>query len=213
MTPGLAAGDDITHWVGVLVLLPSRKTGKVVSVGIDGRCVAWGSGRGSALFATVSTIACPSSSPPFRTPPCGACRPTCGSQACLLADQLTCLPEATCLLLPATACLPTCLPAYLPACGHLPATACLPAPRCNVQPGSAEGSSFVPLGEEEVVDACLVTLVRPQKKDRIKVLRETHVRAGLLGNLIGVDNSDGIVKLEGTNDMQIIDLALLGRLA
>ena len=63
------------------------------------------------------------------------------------------------------------------------------------------------------MDACLVTLVRPQKKDRIKVLRETHVRAGLLGNLIGVDNSDGIVKLEGTNDMQIIDLALLGRLA
>ena len=86
-----------------------------------------------------------------------------------------------------------------------------------VQPGSSvPGSAFEAQGGEQVLDRQVLTLVLPQKKDRVKLLRdsETGIAAGKTGVLIGIDGPDGIVKCDGSgSDMQIFNMMLLGKLA
>jgi hypothetical protein len=56
----------------------------------------------------------------------------------------------------------------------------------------------------------------PSKKDRVKILGESDTASaqpGACGTLIGIDSSDGIVKVDNTTDLVIIDMRLLGKLA
>jgi transcription elongation factor SPT5 len=50
----------------------------------------------------------------------------------------------------------------------------------------------------------------PAKKDAIKIL--SGEQRGQTGQLLGVDHSDGIVKLDANLDIKILPLALLARL-
>ena len=51
----------------------------------------------------------------------------------------------------------------------------------------------------------------PRKSDKIKILGGAH--RGVTGKLIGVDGTDGIVKLEDTLDVKISDMVILAKLA
>ncbi|WZY81767.1 hypothetical protein YC2023_028151 [Brassica napus] len=68
-------------------------------------------------------------------------------------------------------------------------------------------------GEGETVMAIQseVRLVCPRKNERVKVVGGKH--RGSLAKLIGLDGSDGIVKLDDTLDVKILDLGLLAKLA
>ncbi|KAF3508382.1 hypothetical protein F2Q69_00001612 [Brassica cretica] len=79
-----------------------------------------------------------------------------------------------------------------------------------------DGSCLVALGdrgEGETVMAVQreVRLVCPRKNERVKVVGGKH--RGSLAKLIGLDGSDGIVKLDDTLDVKILDLGLLAKLA
>jgi transcription elongation factor SPT5 len=54
-------------------------------------------------------------------------------------------------------------------------------------------------------------MVVPRKSDKIKILGGAH--RGATGKLIGVDGTDGIVKLEDTLDVKILDMVILAKLA
>lgn len=54
-------------------------------------------------------------------------------------------------------------------------------------------------------------IVGPRKNDKIKIM--AGVLRGATGKLIGVDGSDGIVKVDDTLDVKILDLVLLAKLA
>ena len=55
-----------------------------------------------------------------------------------------------------------------------------------------------------------VIAVLPEKHDKIKVLRGEE--AGQLGMLIGTDGDDGIVKMDGTSEINIYNLSWLAKL-
>ncbi|CAG7880549.1 unnamed protein product [Brassica rapa] len=79
-----------------------------------------------------------------------------------------------------------------------------------------DGSCLIALGdrgEGETVMAVQreVRLVCPRKNERVKVVGGKH--RGSLAKLIGLDGSDGIVKLDDTLDVKILDLGLLAKLA
>ena len=54
-------------------------------------------------------------------------------------------------------------------------------------------------------------VVVPRKNNKIKIM--AGVLHGVTGKLIGVDGSDGIVKVDDTLDVKILDLVLLAKLA
>lgn len=81
----------------------------------------------------------------------------------------------------------------------------------KVQLGTLEDDVFTPTGEEDYVVASDLKPVRPQKKDKVKILKDEH-NTGKVGHLIGIDGTDGIVKCDGSHDIQIIDIAHLGKL-
>ncbi|KAH8510638.1 hypothetical protein H0E87_008252 [Populus deltoides] len=56
-----------------------------------------------------------------------------------------------------------------------------------------------------------IEIVVPRKSDKIKILGGAH--RGVTGKLIGVDGTDGIVKLEDTLDVKILDMVILAKLA
>ncbi|KAG6521396.1 hypothetical protein ZIOFF_018513 [Zingiber officinale] len=76
---------------------------------------------------------------------------------------------------------------------------------CKVAVGSAGN------GETMTVTPSDVEVIRPKKSDRIKIMN--GVMRGATGKLIGVDGSDGIVKLDDTYEVKILDLVLLAKLA
>lgn len=53
--------------------------------------------------------------------------------------------------------------------------------------------------------------VRPRKSDRIKIM--SGVQRGFTGKLIGIDGADGIVKMDDTYDVKILDMKILAKLA
>lgn len=82
-----------------------------------------------------------------------------------------------------------------------------------VLPGTlSDDGSFEPDGgaAELRLPAGDLTLVTPQKKNAVKIVRGEH--RGQTGSLIGVDVADGIVKLDANTDIKILELSSLGRL-
>eukprot|EP00798_Chlamydomonas_sp_ICE-L_P024641 gene24641-10264_t len=88
-----------------------------------------------------------------------------------------------------------------------------------VQPGTISGSApatLTPDGAECWIQRSELSLVPPQKKDRVRLLRDskTAIPTGKTGVMIGIDGPDGIVKCDGSgSDMQIFNMSLLGKLA
>ncbi|KAJ0988228.1 hypothetical protein J5N97_006584 [Dioscorea zingiberensis] len=79
-----------------------------------------------------------------------------------------------------------------------------------------DGSFKVALGSTgngEIVTALLTELekVRPKKSDKIKIMNGSS--RGCTGKLIGVDGSDGIVKLDENFEVKIMDMDILAKLA
>eukprot|EP00898_Chlorokybus_atmophyticus_P002859 jgi/Chlat1/3574/Chrsp234S03564 len=77
------------------------------------------------------------------------------------------------------------------------------------------GSCTVALGEKEQTEEITVSvgdleLVPPKKHDKVKVLAGDL--RGHTGKLIGIDASDGIVKLDENLDIKILDISSLGKL-
>lgn len=68
--------------------------------------------------------------------------------------------------------------------------------------GSGETVTVLPNEMEVVV---------PRKNDKIKIMGGSL--RGATGKLIGVDGTDGIVKVDDTLDVKILDLAILSKLA
>ena len=54
-------------------------------------------------------------------------------------------------------------------------------------------------------------MVPPAKKDKLIILKGEL--AGQSGTLIGIDGTDGIVKLAGNSDIKILDLESCAKLA
>ncbi|CAM0943830.1 unnamed protein product [Alopecurus aequalis] len=54
-------------------------------------------------------------------------------------------------------------------------------------------------------------IIRPKKSDRLKIMNGSM--RGVIGKLIGVDGSDGIVRVEGSLEVKIVDMVILGKLA
>ena len=54
-------------------------------------------------------------------------------------------------------------------------------------------------------------MVQPKKSDKIKIM--SGGLRGSTGKLIGVDGSDGIVRLDDTLDVKILDMVILGKLS
>ncbi|CAN0928559.1 Putative transcription elongation factor SPT5 homolog 1 [Linum grandiflorum] len=65
----------------------------------------------------------------------------------------------------------------------------------------------------DTVNAMLseVDIVAPRKSDKVKITGGVH--RGLTAKLIGVDGADGIVKLDDTLDVVILDMVVLAKLA
>ena len=83
---------------------------------------------------------------------------------------------------------------------------------CFLQDGSykvALGSS----GNGETISALSneVETVVPRQSDKIKIIG--GALRGSTGKLIGVDGADGIVKVDDTLDVKILDLVILAKLA
>lgn len=76
---------------------------------------------------------------------------------------------------------------------------------CRVVLGSSSSGETVTVFPNEV-DA-----VVPRKSDKIKIMGGIH--RGVTGKLIGVDGTDGIVKLDDTFDVKILDMTILAKQA
>jgi transcription elongation factor SPT5 len=88
----------------------------------------------------------------------------------------------------------------------------MPLGNLNLQDGScrvALGSS----GNGEIVTVLPTELevIRPKKSDKIKIMNGNF--RGYSGKLIGIDGSDGIVKLDDTYEVKILDMVILAKLA
>ena len=66
------------------------------------------------------------------------------------------------------------------------------------------GGDNVTVGREDV------EIVRPAKKDKLIILKGDL--AGSTGTLIGIDGSDGIVKMAANSDIKILDLELCAKM-
>lgn len=55
-----------------------------------------------------------------------------------------------------------------------------------------------------------IEVVPPRKAEKIKIMGGTH--RGATGKLIGIDGTDGIVKLDDTLDVKILDMVILAKL-
>ncbi|KAM0845688.1 hypothetical protein ACQ4PT_056194 [Festuca glaucescens] len=81
----------------------------------------------------------------------------------------------------------------------------LPDGSCRVALGpSGSGNEVTALPDE-------LEIIRPKKNDRLKIMNGSL--RGVIGKLIGVDGSDGIVRVEGSLEVKIVDLVILGKLA
>ncbi|CAN6198378.1 unnamed protein product [Urochloa humidicola] len=76
---------------------------------------------------------------------------------------------------------------------------------CRVALGSSGSGDMVTVLPNEL------EVIRPKKSDRIKILNGNF--RGYTGKLIGIDGSDGIVKLDDTYEVKILDMVILAKLA
>ena len=56
-----------------------------------------------------------------------------------------------------------------------------------------------------------IELIPPRKSDKIKIMG--GAQRGSTGKLIGIDGSDGIVKVDESLDVKILDMGILAKLA
>lgn len=66
-------------------------------------------------------------------------------------------------------------------------------------------------GETVTVLPSEIEVVVPRKSDKIKIMG--GAQRGSTGKLIGVDGTDGIVKVDDTLDVKILDMVILAKLA
>lgn len=76
---------------------------------------------------------------------------------------------------------------------------------CRVALGSSGNGETITAVPNEM------EVVVPRKNERIKIMG--GALRGATGKLIGVDGTDGIVKVDDTFDVKILDLASLAKLA
>ncbi|XP_072977351.1 putative transcription elongation factor SPT5 homolog 1 isoform X1 [Typha angustifolia] len=76
---------------------------------------------------------------------------------------------------------------------------------CKVALGSAGNGDIVTAFPTEI------EVVKPKKSDKIKIMN--GALRGVTGKLIGIDGSDGIVKLDDTYEVKILDMIILAKLA
>uniref|UniRef100_A0A0D9WN40 Transcription elongation factor SPT5 n=1 Tax=Leersia perrieri TaxID=77586 RepID=A0A0D9WN40_9ORYZ len=76
---------------------------------------------------------------------------------------------------------------------------------CRVALGSSGNGEIVTVLPNEL------EVVRPKKSDKIKIMNGNF--RGYSGKLIGIDGSDGIVKLDDTYEVKILDMVILAKLA
>ncbi|CAN6239283.1 unnamed protein product [Urochloa humidicola] len=81
----------------------------------------------------------------------------------------------------------------------------LPDGSCRIALGSLGN------GDELIATANELEVVRPKKNEKLKIMN--GFMRGLTGKLIGVDGSDGIVRVEGSLDVKIVDMVILGKVA
>lgn len=67
-------------------------------------------------------------------------------------------------------------------------------------------------GETITAPSSDIEVIVPRKSDKIKIMGGGALR-GATGKLIGVDGTDGIVKVDDTLDVKILDLDILAKLA
>ncbi|KAF8779950.1 hypothetical protein HU200_002222 [Digitaria exilis] len=65
-------------------------------------------------------------------------------------------------------------------------------------------------GDELIATANELEVVRPRRNEKLKIMN--GAMRGFTGKLIGVDGSDGIVRVEGASDVKIVDMAILGKM-
>lgn len=85
-----------------------------------------------------------------------------------------------------------------------------------VQEVMADGSCRVALGSDGSGDMVTaqpneIEVIQPRKSDKIKIMG--GAQRGSTGKLIGVDGTDGIVKVDDTLDVKILDMGILAKLA
>nr|CAB3447986.1 unnamed protein product [Digitaria exilis] len=80
----------------------------------------------------------------------------------------------------------------------------LPDGSCRVALGSLGD------GDELIATANELEVVRPRRNEKLKIMN--GAMRGFTGKLIGVDGSDGIVRVEGASDVKIVDMAILGKM-
>lgn len=66
-------------------------------------------------------------------------------------------------------------------------------------------------GEIVTATASEIDIIPPKKSDKIKIINGEH--RGGTGKLIGIDGADGIVKMDETLDIKILDMSNLAKLA
>lgn len=78
-----------------------------------------------------------------------------------------------------------------------------------------DGSCKVALGSNGSGDKMMVLpsemeIVAPRKSDKVKIMGGSL--RGFTGKLIGVDGTDGIVRIDDSLDVKILDLVILAKL-
>lgn len=81
----------------------------------------------------------------------------------------------------------------------------LPDGSCRIVLGSSGN------GETVTAHSTEIEIVVPRKNDKIKIMG--GAQRGATGKLIGVDGTDGIVKVDDTLDVKILDMEILAKLA
>lgn len=79
-----------------------------------------------------------------------------------------------------------------------------------------DGTCRVGLGSSGEGDTILVSqadmeLVLPRKTDKVKIVSGEN--RGMTGKLMGIDGADGIVKLDESLDIRILDMSSLSKIA
>ncbi|KAJ8760502.1 hypothetical protein K2173_015169 [Erythroxylum novogranatense] len=80
----------------------------------------------------------------------------------------------------------------------------LPDGSCRIVLGANGNGEAITAYQNEI------DVVTPRKSDKIKIMGGAH--RGATGKLIGVDGTDGIVKLDDTLDVKILDMIILAKL-
>ncbi|KAL5721386.1 hypothetical protein ACHQM5_005038 [Ranunculus cassubicifolius] len=81
----------------------------------------------------------------------------------------------------------------------------------DVLPDGSCKVSLVSSRETVTVHPSDMEIVTPRKNDKVKIM--SGGQRGFTGKLIGVDGTDGIVKLDETLDVKILDMVILAKLA